>query len=342
MNRLATSTAPPLRTPEGRLRPAHFDVFNGDADGICGLHQLRLAHPVESVLVTGVKRDIGLLARVDAASGDKVTVLDVSADVNHAALARLLERGVDVEYFDHHYAGELPTHPNLRSHIDTSPAVCTSLLVDRYLGGLHRLWAIVGAFGDNLARPAHALADALRLPPANTQELHDLGELLAYNAYGDDEGDLVVHPAQLYLALRPYADPFAFVHEEAICRRLAEQKREDLDRAALAMPELALPGATLYILPDEPWTRRVRGLLANGLANQFPGLAHAVLSPNRSGGYTVSVRAPEASPSGADAVCRKFTTGGGRVAAAGINHLAPADLPRFVSEMDRAFSSWAA
>lgn len=39
-----------------------YDVFNGDADGICALHQLRLARPrPEAQLVTGVKRDIRLL-----------------------------------------------------------------------------------------------------------------------------------------------------------------------------------------------------------------------------------------------------------------------------------------
>ena len=31
-----------------------IDVFNGDADGICALQQIRLAEPGESVLVTGV------------------------------------------------------------------------------------------------------------------------------------------------------------------------------------------------------------------------------------------------------------------------------------------------
>ena len=39
----------------------HFDVFNGDADGICALVQLRLATPIESVLITGAKREIALL-----------------------------------------------------------------------------------------------------------------------------------------------------------------------------------------------------------------------------------------------------------------------------------------
>lgn len=42
----------------------HIDVFNGDADGICALIQLRLANPVESQLITGVKRDIALLQKL--------------------------------------------------------------------------------------------------------------------------------------------------------------------------------------------------------------------------------------------------------------------------------------
>ena len=80
----------------------HIDVFNGDADGICALIQLRLAMPVEATLVTGVKRDVALLDRVDGGHGDTVTVLDVSLDVNRAALSRLLDAGAHVDYFDHH------------------------------------------------------------------------------------------------------------------------------------------------------------------------------------------------------------------------------------------------
>ena len=34
----------------------HIDVFNGDADGICALIQLRLVSPMAAHLVTGVKR----------------------------------------------------------------------------------------------------------------------------------------------------------------------------------------------------------------------------------------------------------------------------------------------
>ncbi len=65
---------------------AYFDVFNGDADGICALLQLRQHTPRSATLVTGVKRDIGLLNRVAAASGDLVTVLDVAVEKNRSAL----------------------------------------------------------------------------------------------------------------------------------------------------------------------------------------------------------------------------------------------------------------
>jgi hypothetical protein len=57
----------------------------------------------------------------------------------------------------------------------------------------------------------------------------------------------------------------------------------------------------------------------------------------RHGGYTVSVRAPIENPRGAETLCLKFETGGGRQAAAGINLLPEADYPRFVAEFNKAF-----
>ena len=86
-----------------------YDIFNGDADGICALLQLRLAEPRDAQLVTGVKRDINLLKRVDTAPGDRVTVLDISMDKNRDDLRRVLSSGAEVFYVDHHFAGEV--HP---------------------------------------------------------------------------------------------------------------------------------------------------------------------------------------------------------------------------------------
>jgi len=92
---------------------ADFDVFNGDADGIISLVQLRLAEPRDSQLITGRKRDIELLKRVDAGEGDRVTVLDVSLSKNREPLERVLKAGASVYYFDHHHADPVPTHDNL-------------------------------------------------------------------------------------------------------------------------------------------------------------------------------------------------------------------------------------
>ncbi len=316
----------------------HYDVFNGDADGICALHQLRLEHPLPSVLVTGVKRDIALLQRVPARAGDTVTALDISAAENRDALAALLARGVRVQYFDHHFAGELPVHPGLDATIDVDAAVCTGMLVDRHLGGRRRLWAIVAAYGDNLVAAARALAATRDLDAAGRADLQALGDALAYNAYGDTAADLVIHPAALYRLLRPYDDPFRFLRAEGIVARIGATRRDDLDRALAAVPHHASPRACVYLLPDAAWSRRVRGAFGNRLANDHPERAHAILTPHAQGGYTVSVRAPLTRPTGADALCRQFPTGGGRAAAAGINRLPREALPELVRRLDHAYS----
>ena len=96
----------------------YFYAFNGDADGLCALQQLRLSDPRSAALITGVKRDVQLLQRIEATAGDHITVLDISHDSNRSDLLRLLDAGATVLYFDHHYAGPLPSHPLLASHID--------------------------------------------------------------------------------------------------------------------------------------------------------------------------------------------------------------------------------
>ena len=317
--------------------PVRFDVFNGDADGICALHQLRLAAPAESTLVTGTKRDIALLARVDAAAGDEVTVLDVSLDRNRPALERLLARGARVRWFDHHYPGSIPSHPLLEAHIETAPDVCTSILVDRHLGGRHRAWAVVAAFGDNLADAAESLAAPLGLDGPRLERLRALGESMNYNAYGETEADLIVPPAELYRLLRPYADPLEFAAREPAAARLDEGRRADLAAAAAVPAYRASKHSTVYVLPDAPWARRVIGAFANRLANADATRAQAVAVPNSRGGFTVSVRAPRDARHSADALCRAYPTGGGREGAAGIDHLPPDELDEFAARLEAMY-----
>ncbi len=315
-----------------------IDVFNGDADGVCALHQVRLAQPADSTLVTGVKRDIHLLRGVRAAAGDTVTVLDVSLDENRADVLRLLGAGARVRYFDHHFAGDIPTHAALEAHIDTAPEVCTSLLVNDWLRGAFRAWAVTAAFGDNLDAAAHRAAEPLHLAPADLDALRELGELLNYNGYGDSPADLHYHPADLYRALQPHADPLAFFRAAPQVDVLRRGQAEDLAQAHSRAPLLDGPMGRVFRLPDAAWARRVQGVFANRLANAAPERATALIVDNPDGTLKVSVRAPLARRTGADALCRPFPTGGGRSAAAGINRLPPAQLPQFLQAFQQAFS----
>ena len=83
----------------------NYDIFNGDADGIIALLQLRLADPINAELVTGVKRDIKLVEKVDVQAGDELTVLDISMEKNMVGLEQALAQGAHVFYADHHQSG---------------------------------------------------------------------------------------------------------------------------------------------------------------------------------------------------------------------------------------------
>lgn len=314
-----------------------YDVFNGDADGICALLQLRHADPREAQLVSGVKRDIRLLHRVDAGPGDDITVLDVSLDVNRDTLDRLLAAGARVSWFDHHRPGEIPVHPALDAHIDTDPTLCTSLIVDRHLGGRFRKWAVVAAFGDNLEQSALDAAAGAGLVEREIALLRELGLCMNYNAYGESIEDLMISPTELYARLKLFTDPLEFIRETRDLEQLRTGMREDLSRAAAEPVETLGKGVRTVVLPDSHWARRVIGVHANALALAQPSVAHAVLVRKPQGSYLVSVRAPIERPVGAVAVARRFTSGGGREGAAGIDELPESELGRFLDAMREAY-----
>ncbi len=315
-----------------------IDVFNGDADGICALQQLRLAEPVDSRLITGPKRDISLLKRVQAEAGDRITVLDIALSKNREALDALLEAGAQVRYFDHHQPGDIPDHPRFEPHINTDANVCTSLLVNQFLRDRHLPWAVVAAFGDNLADAARQAAAPLDLAAAQLAQLQSLGECLNYNGYGETLDDLFFDPAELYRQVQPYADPFAFVAESPAYRTLKAGYEEDMARAVAIPATEDRDSGRIFALPAEKWARRISGVFGNQLAVESPRQAHAVLTARAGGGYVVSVRAPLAAKHGADELCSRFETGGGRKAAAGINHLPESEHDRFVAEFYAVFS----
>lgn len=320
---------------------ADFDVFNGDADGVCALVQLRLAEPRDAELVTGVKRDISLLKRVSAGAGDRVTTLDISLDKNRDALHRLLEAGAQVHYVDHHYAGEIPDHPALTAHINPAADVCTSLLVNGELKNRFVEWALVGAFGDNLSVSARTLAGQAALSDAELDQLEELGIAMNYNGYGASPADLHFTPEALYREAVQHRSPLGFLRDapETSQTLIAGYKADMASAESTPLDPASNADAAFLILPDAAWARRVSGVFGNALANAAPDRAHAVLTQKDDGGFLVSVRAPLNRKAGADTLCRQFPSGGGRAAAAGINDLPADQFGIFVDAMKAQFAT---
>lgn len=317
----------------------HFDAFNGDADGICALIQLRRAAPKESILVTGVKRDINLLKRVDAVSGETVTALDIAFEKNSADAARILEAGASIFYADHHNPGEVPSHQALETHINTAPDTCTSLIIDQLLGGQYRAWAIAAAFGDNLTDVAQNLAEQSGFTVEEVVVLKKLGVCINYNGYGSSLDDLFYHPAELYQLMDAFDTPFDFIEAlPEVFETLASGYDSDMASASSLAPIRETSTAAIFMLPNEQWARRVSGVYGNDLANQSPCRAHAVITEKADDTYQVSVRAPLTNKSGADELVKQFPTGGGRKGAAGINALPKEQLDAFISAFEAQYS----
>lgn len=311
----------------------NYDVFNGDADGICALIQLRLAEPVESTLITGVKRDIELVKKLPLTEQVQATVLDISLDKNREAVGALLGNGSRVFYVDHHFPGEkLDEHPGFTAIIDTQPTICTSLLVDQYLGGRFHNWAIAATFGDNLNAVGEDLTAKAGLSAEQGESLKTLGVCINYNGYGSTVEDLHFHPADLYQEFVKFEDPLDLIAAEPPAwLKLRDGYEADMTQG-LAAPVLAESVSSLVVkLPNKAWARRVSGVLGNELANRNPDKACAIVTEKADGAYLVSIRAPLSNRSGADELARQFPSGGGRKAAAGINELPASQLDEFLN-----------
>ncbi|MEC4727757.1 DHH family phosphoesterase [Shewanella sp. D64] len=320
----------------------NYDIFNGDADGIIALLQLRLAYPLSAELVTGVKRDIELLepltTSVTLTPQDSLTVLDISMERNKSGLLKALKSGANVYYADHHRSGDIPLAANLEAYVDLDADTCTSLIVDKYLQARFHYWAITAAYGDNLVAKADLLSNEVGLSLSQAKQLNELGTLINYNGYGAHIDELHFHPAALYKALLKYTSPFDVIADvNSPFYLLKDAYRQDMDRALTVTPFYHSQVLSLFELADAAWARRVSGVYGNKLANQNPDSAHGVFTENSDGSYTVSLRAPLSNKQGAGDICSQFDTGGGRAAAAGINRLSRADVTRFTQAVERYY-----
>lgn len=313
----------------------HYDVFNGDADGIISLLQLRLNEPLQSELITGVKRDIALLSNIECQAGDSVTVLDISMEKNNASLRKILSLGCPVFYADHHRFGSLPKHKHLTSLLDLDADTCTALIIDKHLAGKYHAWAICAAYGDNLFSKANQLARQAGYSEKQQQGLLELGTLINYNSYGKSEEDLHFSPAELYRLLLAYPSPFDVIDDlSSPFWQLQSVYQSDLSRALAISVRYESKYLRIFDLPDEAWSRRISGVYSNLLVNQVADKACIVLIKNSDSSYLVSLRSPLNNKQGAGEICSLFATGGGRASAAGINELPQSDLDKLIKRVE--------
>ena len=281
-------------------------AYNGDADGICSMVQWGLVYGIEGQRITGVKRDIELLERVNPNPNDEIIVMDISLARNHARAVELSTQGFDITWFDHHLAGD-PIDA-IATHIDTSSDVCTARIVEKYLG-VESDWAQVALHGDGLS------------PHSNKPEFKELGELLNYNGYGADLSDLHFHPDDLLLLCLQAKTPQNFMDTQAFMT-LKNGFESDLSNAKNIEPSNGY-----YLLPNEAWARRVVGVMAHRINERGDG-PH-VIAIDKGETLQVSIRGRE----GIGELCKMFG-GGGRATAGGIDALPKSEITALMKEVN--------
>ena len=316
----------------------NYDVFNGDTDGIFAWHQLRLTHPRDAEIITGVKRDVNLASKVNAEEGDLVTIMDVSHAKNRKDVQRILDSGAIIEYFDHHDPKELIEHPNITYHINTEPNISTGLIVNSHVNGQNRLWSIATAFGDNHLDLAMNMAKSESLSDEQVLILKQIGLVVNYNSYGQTIEDLFYSPEEIAEAARACgSDIFKFLEQGDIFSTLLENFNADMSSAVCQEPFSISENGVIYTLPNEAWTHRIMGSFSNHLVSTNKNLACAIAVLNSDGTYRISVRSSINNPHGAGNLCGNFG-GGGREKAGGINNLPASDMNTFKEEFDKVFS----
>ena len=316
----------------------NYDVFNGDTDGIFAWHQLRLTHPRDAEIVTGVKRDVNLASKVNAEEGDLVTIMDVSHAKNRKDVQRILDSGAIIEYFDHHDPKELIEHPNITYHINTEPNISTGLIVNSHVNGQNCLWSIATAFGDNHLDLAMNMAKSESLSDEQVLILKQIGLVVNYNSYGQTIEDLFYSPEEIAEAARACgSDIFKFLEQGDIFSTLLENFNADMSSAVCQEPFSISKNGVIYTLPNEAWTHRIMGSFSNHLVSTNKNLACAIAVLNSDGTYRISVRSSINNPHGAGNLCGNFG-GGGREKAGGINNLPASGMNTFKEEFDKVFS----
>ena len=72
-------------------------------------------------------------------------------------------------------------------------------------------------------------------------------------------------------------------------QKLEQGYKQDMASAESLAAQYLDAAVAVFMMPDEPWARRVSGVYSNDLANGDPDRAHAVLTAKANGCYLISV-----------------------------------------------------
>ena len=180
--------------------------------------------------------------------------------------------------------------------------------------GSEKAWLVHGADG----------MDEISITGETSVAVLENGKITGLDIHPEDAG-LPVHPFEAILGGSPAENGAAF-------RRLLEGHANDLKAVQGLTPYTANDKATVYVLPDRAWARRLCGTLANQLVARNNGRSVAVLTPRSDGDFLVNLRIGSASASRADIFCSRYPAGGGRHGAGGIDRLPDQDMDRFINE----------
>ena len=300
----------------------HFDVFNGDADGLCALHQLRLAEPADAVArhrpearhrAARARRRRGRrpghgarrLARPQSRRAR------AAARARRAgALVRPPPRGRDPgapapRGAHRHGAGDLHER-------DRRPAPRRAL---PRVGGRRRVRRQPRAHRRRARRLDRPRA------PASSRRCARSARISTTTPTATPRRTCSSRPPSSTARSRRTPTRCGSPRRRRCVAKLRAGRLADMGARSRWRPI----GRASTCYPTPTGRDGSSGTLANDLAARAPDRAHAVLVPCPNDGYRVSIRAPRAAPNGCAALAREFATGGGREAAAGIDHLPVAE-----------------
>lgn len=284
-------------------------IFDGDGDGVGAAAIWLMANPGKYVAVTNQqksKRDLVKEASIAIPSEylarKKVAVLDISAEQNMADLELLVERGVRIDFIDHHTPSETKLHEDIANYsrpdsreISTA-SLAYNALEEKLSKGEKRKaaqLAVLGLANDGKGRAARKLFGGT-MGKDEMEKLLYFGKVLNYAACLGNTLDF----AEVLKGLSEFENIFVYFDNSRV-KEVAEEMESSLTEFETRISPLPADKTTVYFFPQETEKDTVLGLASysnylNSRAEENPEQHYLGILRTDTGKTRFSVRGPEA------------------------------------------------